>query len=98
MWARDGRRLFYRAAAGVWAVDLEAAAGLRPGKPRLLFRDADRYLSTGPGRAWDLSLDGLRLLMVKREGTKPQPVTRLVLVQNWNKELKRLFEARERER
>jgi hypothetical protein len=50
----------------------------------------------GPGRAWDLSVDGRRFLMVKREETKPQPVTRLVLIQNWTRELERLFETRKR--
>jgi serine/threonine-protein kinase len=98
LWTRDGKHLFYRADARVWAVDLDAAAGFRPGRPRLLFSQADQYLSTGPGRTWDLSLDGRRLLMVKEEENAPQPVTRLSLIQNWTTELQRQFAARDRER
>ena len=33
---------------------------------------------------------GRWFLMVKREKGKPQPVTELILVQNWFEELKRL--------
>ena len=98
LWARDGKRLFYRAAGQVWAVDLEPAAGLRPGKARPLFQQADRYLSIGPGRTWDLSLDGQRFLMVKREEVRPQPVSQMVLVQNWTRELERLFAPPDRGR
>jgi serine/threonine-protein kinase len=98
LWARDGRRLFYRSGTQVWAVDLGAAAGLRREKPRSLFSQADKYVSNAPGRAWDLSFDGRRFLMLKREATPPQPVTRLAFVQSWTTELQRLFETRERER
>ena len=98
LWARDGRRLFYRSGAQVWAVDLGAAAELRPGKPRLLFSQADTYVSAAPGSAWDLSLDGRRFLMLKREATTPRPVIGLAFVQNWVEELERQFKARERER
>ena len=98
LWARDRKRLFYRSATEVWAVDLETAAGLRPGKPWVLFSQADKYLSMSPGRTWDLSHDGRRLLMVRREETTPQPVTRLAFIQNWTRGLEPLFETRARER
>jgi hypothetical protein len=43
-----------------------------------------------PLRGWDISLDGQKFLMVKLEERKSQPVTEMILVQNWFEELKRL--------
>jgi hypothetical protein len=43
-----------------------------------------------PIRSWDVSLDGQRFLMVTTEGAKPTPVTELVFVMNWFKDLQRL--------
>ena len=48
------------------------------------------YDSGIPIRGWDISLDGSRFLMVKVEERKPQPVTEMILVQNWFEELQRL--------
>jgi hypothetical protein len=42
---------------------------------------------------FDVSPDGQRLLMVKLDERKPQPVTEMILVQNWFEELKRLCAA-----
>jgi hypothetical protein len=58
-------------------------------KPRLLF-EKPGYSSGSPIRAYDLSLDSQRFLMVKEEQRKPSPATEMVLVQNWFEELKRL--------
>jgi hypothetical protein len=44
-------------------------------------------------RAWDVSPDGQRFLMVKLEDVKPTPVTEMVLVVNWVEDLKRLAPA-----
>jgi hypothetical protein len=43
-----------------------------------------------PLRGWDIFPDGQKFLMVKLEERKPQPVTEMILVQNWFEELKRL--------
>jgi serine/threonine-protein kinase len=92
MWARTGKQLFYRRGdlkKQVWAVDVQTGPAFSAGKPRLLFEQP----GFGPGdpiRNWDLSLDGLRFLMVKLDDRKPTPVTELILVQNWFEELKRL--------
>jgi len=59
------------------------------GKARLLFEQPG-FQSSGPGRSWDLSLDGQRFPMVKLDDRKPTPITELILVQNWFEELKRL--------
>ena len=89
LWERNGKRLFYRWQDQVWAVDFRTDAGFMPGKPRLLFERAGYKLSH-PTRSWDISADGQRFLMVRLEERKPQPVTEMILVQNWFEELKRL--------
>jgi hypothetical protein len=46
-----------------------------------------------PIRGWDLWPDGQAFLMVKDGEVKAQPVTEIILVQNWFEELKRLIPA-----
>ena len=89
MWARDGRRLFYLTRDRVWVVDVAADKGFRSSKPRLLL-DKPGYTVEFPFRSWDLSLDGKRFLLVKLGDIKPQPITEMILVQNWFEELKHL--------
>ena len=89
LWARNGKQLFYRWQDQVWAVDVRTEGGFSTSKPRLLFKiSASDYDAVG--RTYDLSLDGLRFLMVKREDRKPTPVTEMIIIQNWFEELKRL--------
>ena len=89
LWARNGRQLFYRSQDQVWAVDIRTDTGFTPGKPQLLFEKPGYRIST-PIRCWDASPDGRRFLMVKLEEREPQPITEIILVQNWLEELKRL--------
>jgi len=60
-----------------------------PGRIRLLF-EKPGYVFSSPVRSYDISLDGQRFLMAKREEMKPSPVTEMILVQNWTEKLKRL--------
>jgi serine/threonine-protein kinase len=89
VWARNGRQLFYRRQDQVWEVDVRTDTSFTPGKPRLLF-EAPRFAWGWPSRSWDISPDGQRFLMVKRAERKPQPVTEMILVQDWFEDLKRL--------
>jgi serine/threonine-protein kinase len=89
LWARNGKQLFYRRQDQVWVVDVRTDGGFAATKPRLLF-EKPGYSSGNPIRAYDLSLDSQRFLMVKGEQRKPSPATEMVLVQNWFEELKRL--------
>jgi hypothetical protein len=73
-------------------VDVRIEGGLTTGKPRFLF-EKPGYNRSYPIRAYDLSLDGQRFLMVRFENWKPTPVTEMILVQNWFEELKRLVPA-----
>jgi serine/threonine-protein kinase len=91
LWARNGKQLFYRSrdVRQVWVVDIRTDGGFSPSKPRLVF-EKPGYEKAAPFRGWDISHDGQRFLMVKEEEMKPQPVTEMILVQNWFEELKRL--------
>ena len=89
IWSRNGKQLFYRWQAQVWAVDVQTEGGFAASKPHLLFEKpgcSDSQII----RSYDLSHDGQRFLMVKYEQRKPAPVTEIVLVLNWFEELKRL--------
>ena len=94
LWARNGKQLFYRKfpSGQMWVVDVRTDGVFSPGKPRLLF-EKPGYQHSFPIRAYDLSLDSQRFLMVKQEQRKPTPVTEMILVQNWFEELKRLVPA-----
>jgi serine/threonine-protein kinase len=91
LWGRNGKQLFYRGwendQVWVWVVDVRTEGGFSPGKPRLLFKEAGMG-GTDPIRGWDISLDGQKFLMFKLEEKKSQPVTEMILVQNWFEELK----------
>jgi len=91
LWSRDGKHLFYVGPEDdeYWVTDVHTDGSFSVSKPRLLFKTKDCSCA-GPTRGWDISLDGQRFLMVKRGERKPQPVTELILVQNWFEELKRL--------
>jgi serine/threonine-protein kinase len=89
LWARSGKQLFYKREDQVWVVDVRTDGGFSPGKPRLLF-EKPGYGFGDPIRDWDISLDGRQFLMLKLQEMKPQPVTEMILVQNWFEELKRL--------
>jgi eukaryotic-like serine/threonine-protein kinase len=95
-WSRDGKQLFYRGGnlkgTQMWSVDIRTDGVFSAGKPRLLFQQQE-YVGYIPVRGCDLSSDGQQFLMVKQQDLKPQPVTEMILVQNWFEELKRLVPA-----
>jgi hypothetical protein len=89
LWARNGKKLFYRWLGPIWAVDIQADTSIIPGRPQLLFEQVG--LSMGmPVRNWEISIDDLSFLMVRDEEREPRPVTDLVLIHNWFKELESL--------
>jgi DNA-binding winged helix-turn-helix (wHTH) protein len=95
LWARNGKQLYYRSFDGkeVWAVDVQTGAGFTASKPRRLLQLTEAMGKAYPVRAWDVSPDGQRFLMVKPDEAKPTPVTEMVLVVNWVEDLKRLAPA-----
>lgn len=100
-WARNGRELFYRANGPgpmlrMMAVDVTLGDVFTAGRARVLWEGPRaRYPAGTGGRAYDVSPDGRRFLMIKQGDSAPQPpVTHVVLVQNWLEELARLVPRR----
>jgi serine/threonine-protein kinase len=88
LWSRDGRELFFSSVDGrqMLAVPVQSGPTLVIGRPHVLFEFAmDASLS---GRPYDISPDG-RFLIIRRS----QPLN-LIVVQNWQEELKRLVPTR----
>jgi hypothetical protein len=63
--------------------------GCIPGTPRDLDWKPNQLWDTTNFRGWDLVPDG-RFLMAKGDESNSMPVTKLIYVQNWVEELKRL--------
>jgi serine/threonine-protein kinase len=90
-WAQSGRSLFYRAFDGtLMEVPVELQPRFAAGTPTRLVEG--RHLLGGPGRAYDVSPDGERFLMItKGDGSGDgvsDPIISVVL--NWFAELERL--------
>jgi serine/threonine-protein kinase len=89
LWAQDSPELFYRNGDKMMAVAIETQPEFSAGTPRLLFEG--RFLGTGPvhlRQSYDISPDGQRFLMIKRE--QDLVPRELIVVLNWFEELKRL--------
>ena len=88
LWERNSRELFYVSSdQQLMAVPVEAGATFSHGKAQALFDVRDNLPPGALFMAFDISLDGKRFLMLKREG--PAEGTSFVAVENWFEELKR---------
>ncbi|MGH9316439.1 MAG: protein kinase domain-containing protein [Thermoanaerobaculia bacterium] len=86
VWSRDGRELFYRSAEKMMAAGVTTQPTFSAGSPRVLF-EGD-YVTTRRGEAaYDVSPDGQRFLMVRRD-PRSAPV-QLNVVLNWFDDLQR---------
>jgi Tol biopolymer transport system component len=93
-WTSHGRELLFRSATPTvmptFSTAIDSASPLHIGIPRLLFEAKNgEYDRTVPMRAWDVTPDGRRLLLVRNDATTDKPVTSLHVVLNWTDELKR---------
>ena len=70
------------------AVPIESSSGFRAGTPAKLF--AGPYYAVLAGRTYDVSPDGQRFLMIKAAGSPVTNTPRIIVVENWFEELKRL--------
>jgi Tol biopolymer transport system component len=89
VWAPNGQEIFYRNGDKMMAVAIDTESEFSAGAPQVLFEG--RFLGTGwvsEGRNYDISPDGQRFLMIKRE--QDVMPTELIVVLNWFEELKRL--------
>ena len=68
LWSPDGRELFYRNGDAVLAVSIELDPELIVGKPQVLFERAVGYSIHTNVRGYDVSADGQRFLMLRKEG------------------------------
>jgi hypothetical protein len=96
LWARNGQELFYIAPGGVlMSVPVKRGTTWTAGTPTRLFQAP--YFRGGGGsdsRTYDASPDGKRFLMIKQDVPGNQPAARIVVVQHWLEELKRLVPAK----
>lgn len=96
VWSYDGRELYYTRVddGAMMAAPIEAAGSeLRFEDPVVLFENkgwnAGPLPGAGGGRSHDVASDG-RFLMVKTSVSTRNVSDRIVVVQNWDQELKRL--------
>jgi hypothetical protein len=90
VWARDGRRIFYRDGRQVIAADVTTDGGFAVTGRTGLFPD-DFMFSLAPHANYDVSPDGRRFLM-----TRSVRVPKLVVVYGWLAEFRaRMASVRE---
>jgi hypothetical protein len=92
LWTPNGKQLFYHWQTQTWVVDVRLGAEFAAGKPRRLFDKPDTPAFVS-GRCYDVTADGQRFLMMQLNPMKSQPLTDIILVQNWFEELKHLAPA-----
>jgi len=87
VWSSDGRELFYRDGDRFFGVPVTLTPDFKADAARLLFTGP--YLDSGAyvGKAYDVSRDGQRFLVVEVNDEERTP-RRFHLVQNWFEELK----------
>jgi serine/threonine-protein kinase len=96
VWARDGRRLFYRQGRAMMAVAVSAGSPSTWGRPERLFEHAS-LVGPSPGpRAFDLGPDGRFLLVKGSSANEGEPSPQIIVAQHWLAELRRLMEADDR--
>ena len=95
VWSPEGRELFYRTDTAMMAVPVEPGETLEVGSAEVLFDGMEQYVDNfaRDRRAYDVSPDGQRFMMLKSPGTATDPTPsapQVILVQNWLTELERL--------
>lgn len=90
-WSRDGRELFYSSGKELMSVEVATNGKLDPGAPKLVFEKS--FGEPGLRQVFDVSPDGQSFAVVEKILSNPAP-TELVLVQNFDEELKRRVPAR----
>ncbi len=89
VWARDGRKLFFRSAESVMEASVTSTSPLEFAAPKVLFRDTFTRTQGTAHTHFDVAPDG-RFLMIENpnQGTIGRQEIHIVL--NWVEELKRL--------
>jgi serine/threonine-protein kinase len=103
IWRADGRELFYARRDGLqtglrgldvsmMAVSVAMQPTLAFGTPTSLF--VGPYEMNAPARAYDVTADGQRFFLLQARERPPTVITQMVVVENWQEELKRLAPTR----
>jgi serine/threonine protein kinase/Tol biopolymer transport system component len=94
LWMPQGQELLYVAPSGaVMGLAVPSGSSWGATTPRLLVRDGYYTNPLDPIRTYDISPDGQRFLLIKRDTSSPPPADvsgSLVVVLNWVEELERL--------
>ena len=90
LWSRNGQELFYRAPDGaLMGAAVTPDPAWRSSAPARVFQG--QYHISPAGRTFDIAPDGRRFLMIKQSSPDEAAAqNRIVFVQNWDQELKRL--------
>jgi serine/threonine-protein kinase len=88
LWARDQRRLFYRRANDVVAVTIASGHPLAIGPSAVVASGAYEGAVGNGAPNYDVSADGRRLLMVRRNAIPSPTETRFEVIANWSVELR----------
>jgi serine/threonine-protein kinase len=87
-WAAGGRELYYVSPdSHLFRVDIAAGQTFQPGTPKLAIA-TPIYDPTGP-RAYDVTADGQRVLVIEEATTGPMQSPTITVVTGWSEELKR---------
>ena len=90
VWAPDGSEIFFRSELRLMAVAVDGTNGFRAGAPRALFEGAYLYQGAN-GPMYDVAPDGEHFVFIRAaRGDEGPRDGRLILVQNFFEELKRL--------
>ncbi len=93
-WAPSGKELFYWRPKdkAMTVVQIQTATRLTSGEPTVLF---EHGFFNGGGRNFDIDRNGRRFILFKElPSASGAPAQRLILVQNWIEELKRLVPSK----
>ena len=92
LWSRDARELLWVDPTGaVMRVGLSPGSSWAATTPMEVVKEGYATLSANPGRTYDISPDGQRLLVIKASATTaPSSQHGIVVVLNWAEELKQL--------
>ncbi len=93
LWSADQSEIFYRSATTLMAVPVRTSPVFSAGTPQPLFTLADYALVGTRGIKYDVAPDG-RFLLLKDDSGVSGSQERVVVVQNWFEELRRLAAAR----
>jgi serine/threonine-protein kinase len=91
LWSRNGQEIYYRNDRSLMAVGVKTTPSFTAATPQTLFRLGDYVLAGTRGIRYDVAPDGRFLLLKDEDGRDTRD--RIVVVQNWFEELRRLVET-----